>query len=170
MAWTPQKKLEPKHKDKTYIVSPWLLTWQDDNYYLVAYDELSSEMKHYRVDKIRNAAISDRTREGKEVYEALDIARFSSKNFGMYHGIDEVVTLSMPTYLSGVIIDRFGTDTPIKYLGGEKFSARINVCVSQQFFGWVFGLGKDVTIEGPEHVKNEYKAFLLGALKEYDLS
>lgn len=34
-----------------YVVSPWALTWDDENYYLVAYDAAAGIIKHYRVDK-----------------------------------------------------------------------------------------------------------------------
>ena len=32
------------------MVSPWALTWDDENYYLVGYEESSDMIKHYRVD------------------------------------------------------------------------------------------------------------------------
>ena len=170
MAWTPKKELVPKHEGKTNKVSPWLLVWADDNYYLVAFDSDAKAIRHYRVDKIRNASVLEQEREGRNIFEKMDLAGFSTKNFGMYHGEDETVTLEMPNELAGVIIDRFGVDTPIKYLGGDKFYARINVCVSQQFYGWLLGLGPGVLIKEPKSVAESYRTFLEEALGRYVLS
>ena len=49
--WTVQKTLSPKRNGAVYRVSPWALTWDDENYYLIAYDEAVDVIKHYRVDK-----------------------------------------------------------------------------------------------------------------------
>ena len=167
MIWTPEKKLVEKDEGKIREVSPWLLVWQDENYYLVGFDTNAGEIRHYRVDKIRDCEILELERTGKEKFESLDLAKYSSKNFGMYHGTDETVILELPTYLAGVIIDRFGVDTAIKYFGGDRFEARINVCVSQQFFGWVLGLGPEVRIKNPENVVKDYVAFLNQSLQGY---
>ena len=133
----------------------------------MGFDSDAGEIRHYRVDKIRDCQILNSERIGKEKFESLDLARYSSKNFGMYHGEDETVILELPAYLAGVIIDRFGVDTPIKYFGGDRFEARINVCVSQQFFGWVLGLGPEVRIKSPQNVVDDYKSFLDRALQGY---
>ena len=37
MTWNVEKKME-KHRDEPYTVSPWAMTWDDENYYLIAYD------------------------------------------------------------------------------------------------------------------------------------
>ena len=45
----PNKELKPKKNGAVYTVSPWSLTWDDANYYLIAYDADADCMKHYRV-------------------------------------------------------------------------------------------------------------------------
>ena len=42
----------PKKNGELYRVSPWALCWDDENYYLVAYDNAAKKIKHYRVDKM----------------------------------------------------------------------------------------------------------------------
>jgi hypothetical protein len=81
-----RKELHLKKDGAFYEISPWALTWDDENYYLVAYDDKAGIIKHYRV--------------------------------------------------------------------------HVLVSVSQQFFGWVTGVGCKMQIEGPENVRLEYKAYL----------
>ena len=50
--WTVKKELKLKKDGAFYVVSPWALTWDDENYYLVAYDAAAGIIKHYRVDEI----------------------------------------------------------------------------------------------------------------------
>ena len=76
-----------------YVVSPWALTWDDENYYLVAYDAAAEIIKHYRVDKMRDTEILEADRKGEESFKNFDLAAFAKKTFGMYGGVDAEVTL-----------------------------------------------------------------------------
>mgnify|MGYP002712796466 FL=1 len=58
--WDINKKLIPRHNDEFFEVSPWALTWDDENYYLIAYDEWDQKIKNYRVDKIGRASCRER--------------------------------------------------------------------------------------------------------------
>ena len=53
-----RKELVQKKNGAEYIVSPWALTWDDENYYMVGYEEASGKIKHYRVDKMQEIRIS----------------------------------------------------------------------------------------------------------------
>ena len=55
--WTVKKELKLKKNGAFYVVSPWALTWDDENYYLVAYDAAVGIIKHYRVDKMRDVML-----------------------------------------------------------------------------------------------------------------
>lgn len=51
--WNVDKKMELRHDGALYEVSPWALSWDDENYYLIAYDSKKKIIKHFRVDKKR---------------------------------------------------------------------------------------------------------------------
>ena len=44
---------------------------------------------------------------------------------------------------------------------------RAEVAVSRQFFGWLAGLGADVTIASPADVAGQYRDYLKEILKRY---
>mgnify|MGYP002236923389 CR=1 FL=1 len=69
-----------RRNGKVYEVSPWLLTWDDENYYLIAYDSEAGIIKHYRVDKMLKIELSVEKREGKEQFQHFDIAAYSKKH------------------------------------------------------------------------------------------
>ena len=64
--WNTKKEMELRKNGQLYEVSPWALLWEDENYYLVAFDTKSAQIKHYRVDKMLKIFCMDSAREGKE--------------------------------------------------------------------------------------------------------
>ena len=159
-ARTIEKEMELKKNGEFYEVSPFLLSWDDENYYLIAYDDEAEMIKHYRVDKMLKIKLSVDKREGKEQFEDFDIAAYSKKTFGMFAGKEETVTLRCDRTLTGVMIDRFGKDVAMRKMDENTVLARVNVAVSRQFFGWVTGLGNALKIEAPERVVDQYREYL----------
>lgn len=165
--WTVKKELKLKKNGAFYVVSPWALTWDDENYYLVAYDAAAGIIKHYRVDKMQHTEILETDRKGEQSFINFDLAAFAKKTFGMYGGVDAEVTLECKNGLAGVVIDHFGQDVWMIPQGETHFKAKVLVSVSSQFFGWITGIGSGMKIIGPEHVKQQYKEYLLNVLENY---
>lgn len=158
--WNVKKEKELRHNGATYVVSPWALTWDDENYYMIAYDDETDMLKHFRVDKMLKITVLDEPREGKNRFKSMDMAVYSKKMFGMFGGEEETVVLKCRNEMAGVIIDRFGTDVSMVKMDNEHFKVRVNIMVSPQFFGWLFSLGGGVTIIGPDEVAEQMKKAL----------
>jgi predicted DNA-binding transcriptional regulator YafY len=154
--WTVSKKQELRRNGAWYQISPWCLMWDDENYYLVAFDGL--KIKHYRVDKIIRLSISDIPREGKQQFREFNAAKYTKSLFGMYGGEMVHVTLEGQNHMVGVLIDRFGKDISIIPLDSEHFRAHVDVITSPHFFGWVTSLGDGIRITGPDTVLEEMKS------------
>ena len=153
-------ELVPRKNGAVYKVSPMILTWDDENYYLVAYDAEAEKIKHYRVDKIMNIQETKDPRKGKEVFRKFDLATFAKKTFGMYGGVDADITLRCENHLAGVVIDRFGSDTLLVPDGDTHFRAHVKVAVSHQFYGWVTAIGTGMEILSPADIRKEYTEYL----------
>lgn len=166
-SWTVSGKLELRNGGRIHYASPWALTWDDGNYYLVAYVEEYGEIRYYRVDKMRGVEVLDAERNGKEEFSDFDLALFAKKTFSMYHGHDEEVTLRCANSMAGVLIDRYGSDLMLMPDGKEHFRVRIPVSVSRQFFGWITGLGEGVEIVSPASAAEEYREYLKNILDMY---
>ncbi len=155
--WDLNKKLVPRKEGK-YEVSPWALIWDDENYYLIAYDPIADKIKHYRVDKMKNIESTDQKREGRSFFESLDMAAYSRMNFGMFGGEEIKVKLEVRNEMVGVILDRFGTDIAIRRGRDEGwFECNVDVAMSDQFLGWIFSLGTSVRVLGPWQVREKFR-------------
>lgn len=150
--WSPDKTRVLRHEGHLYDVSPWALTWDDENYYLIAYDSDAGDIRHYRVDKMLRITATGAPRDGFERFRDFDMAVYSSRTFGMFGGELELVTLDCLDELAGVVIDRFGQDVFITRHDGH-FETTVNVMVSPMFLSWVIGFGGRMRIVAPEHVK-----------------
>ena len=51
----------------------------------------------------------------------------------------------------------------------NHFSISVDVVVSQQFFGWVFALGKGVKIIGPESVVQQVNQEIKRLVEQYNM-
>lgn len=165
MDWTVSKELKPRKDGQYYEVSPYALIWAEERYYLVGYATNEGEIRHYRVDKIGKVTVLKEAREGMENPGAFDVAAYSNKVFGMYGGETESVTIAFPEKLIGVFIDRFGKEIDIRKRDKGYLSVRISVVLSGQFFGWLSGLGREVTILAPESINKQYCNYLKDILE-----
>ena len=165
--WNIKKEMELRHNGAWYHISPWGLSWDDENYYLVGYDSNVKQVKHYRVDKMLHIKISTENREGKEHFKKLNMADYTKKSFGMFGGKEQTVKLLVKNSLAGVIIDRFGKDVMMFPDKGNYFTVNVNVHVSRQFLGWVFSLGEDIKILGPDVVVEQMKMEGLRLMGQY---
>ena len=111
--WNVKKEQQLRHDGKLYKISPWGLMWDDENYYLVAYDSENDMIKHFRVDKMLKINITNDKRDGKECFKAFDMPKYTKSVFGMYGGKPERVKLTAKNEMAGVMIDRFGKDLNI---------------------------------------------------------
>jgi len=166
--WTTKVELRPKKNGAFYVVSPWRLTWDNENYYLIAYDEEAGKIKHYRVDKMQKMQILKTERIGREAFEAVNLTAFAKKTFGMFGGEDREVTLLCRNELAGVVIDRFGQDIWMVPEGTDHFKAKVMVTISPQFFGWVTGIGNKMKIAEPFDVQEEYKEYVKDIMRLYE--
>ncbi len=165
--WTMNKKLALRRNGAAYLVSPWALVWDDEFYYMVAYDHHSQEERHYRVDKMRNIEILEAEREGEKTAGSFDAADFGKRTFGMFTGETERVTLYGKRSLAGVVLDRFGRDVMLVPADEDHFRVTVEITTSPQFFGWLTGLGGEIKILRPERVRKAYADHIRSVLANY---
>ena len=164
--YTIDKNRSYMRNGEPYIASPYALLWNDNNYYLIAYED--GKIKHFRVDKMDSIKVlDDEEIDGIGAFDALKLDERSSKVFSMYGGEEERVTLRFRNHLTGVVIDRFGKDILMLKDGENHFTVSVAVEVSPQFYGWLCGLGKAVKIVSPDGVVEKMADYVAGIVEMY---
>ncbi len=154
ITYTKDKNKSFRHGGKRYRVSPFALLRDNENYYLVAFDDLTKTIKHYRVDRMDRLSPIDKTREGEEAFHLLDLGSYTTETFSMFNGKEQRVLLRFSDDLVDVAFDRFGKSIHIMDDEEGYFKFWASVVVSPQFYGWVFALGGKAVILEPASVRD----------------
>ena len=97
-----------------------------------------------------------------------DEGDYVEKTFSMYKGQQQTVRMRFVMSLYETVAEQFGSSASYYYNDEHHFTVLADVNISDQFYGWLCGLGKRVKIISPEYVANDYKAFLDKIRKMYD--
>ena len=170
LTYTITKEEAFRRNGTRYQVSPFALIYAEENYYLLAFDSKAQKFKHYRVDRMKNIQVSVNDREGIEQFKQIDMARYTTQTFSMFGGEAERLTLEFSNHLIGVVVDRFGKDIPIRKTNKEHFQISVDVVVSEQFFGWLFGLGTGARIVSPQSAAERMEKLLEDVRKKYEVA
>ncbi|MBQ7624917.1 MAG: WYL domain-containing protein [Clostridia bacterium] len=166
-SYTATKTRRFRKNGEYYTLSPYALLWEDENYYLLAWDNDARKMKHFRVDKMTDVTLTKSRREGRDEYSKLDITRYQNRVFGMYGGETRSVRINFDESIAGTVIDRFGRNVVISPEKDGSYSFTAEVGVSPTFFAWVSTFGGAVRITAPDDVKEQFKKHLKAALKAH---
>ena len=143
-----------------YVVNPLGLSWDDENYYLITYNEKYDDFAHYRVDRMTNINVEDEQMIANEKTKAFNVAEYCKLIFGMFDGSDERVELAVDNSLINIMIDRFGKDVMMYRLDDQNVRVIANIKSAGTFFGWLAQFGDLVRIDSPDNLRGEYIIFL----------
>jgi len=144
-----------------YSVSPYQLLINDGNYYLLAFDDRSKDMRTYRVDRMKDVSFTGDPREGEEAFKEIDLRTYTQRVFSMYGGEQKRVSIRFVNHLLDAVVDRFGTkDVKYTKVDDTHFSVSAKVEISDQFFGWLLGFGRKARLLSPDDVLDAFKAYI----------
>lgn len=148
-----KKALSPRRGGEAYIVSPLLLIYAEDHYYLIADHPSREGLAHYRLDKMEQVRALDEPAVPADA--TFDAAAYAKTVFSMAPAQQRWVHLSFDRQLIGTMLDRFGADVPVDQMDEWTYALFAPVCVSAPFFGWVFQFGGRVKILAPDDVREQ---------------
>ena len=157
-----------RHDGMRYILTPKALTWDDENYYLIAYDKDADKLKHFRVDKMESISVEEERADSTKAVDKFDLAVYTKQVFGMYGGDTVKVKLRFDNSLIGVVIDRFSDKVFIQPHNDGSFTMSAEVMLSPQFYGWLFSFGDKVKIVSPKAAVNGFGEWLDSVKAQYE--
>ncbi len=152
-----------RRKGSTYKVSPYKLLINEGNYYLLAFDDKSQDMRTYRIDRMKEVKVLTEPREGTELFSKIDMETYTRRVFSMFGGERKRVSIRFINPLLDTAVERFGTSPDVFYRQEDEkhFIVTADVEISNQFFAWVCGFGKKAKIINPTDSIADFKKFLL---------
>lgn len=148
-----------------YTVSPLSVAWNDEKYYLIAFDPDADALRHYRIDKMEQIDVEEKRCSSQS--ERFDSGSYTTKLFNMYGGEEQQVTLRFTKDLLGVAVDQFGKNAHLRPDDEDHFLLITDVMVSPQFFGFLFSLEDRVQLLAPTTCVERFKSSLQELQKLY---
>lgn len=147
MEYNQFKEKVYRNDGKAYRASPYKLYWNDDNYYLIGWDEKHDDVTVFRIDRMEEARTADsRFVEPPEDFKVED---YADKYFNMFDGEKVQVELEVRNDLMKYIIDKFGMDVETEAKTDTTFIARPIVRLSPTFYAWIFQFAGGVRVLSP---------------------
>ena len=152
--YNQRKEKVLKHGGEKYVFSPYVLIWNNDQYYAVGYSDKHECVTKFRVDRMTSLDVSSEHAVPKP--DDFDVSEFFEKEFSMLHGETCEVELLCENQLMDSIIDKFGTEVTTEEVDSEHFKATVNVELSGTFYGWVFASMGAMKILSPKEAINRF--------------
>lgn len=164
--YNTMKKRQLKHGGEPYLVSPYELVWESDNYYLVCFCHNHGTVVRYRVDRMAEvkmtdskiAAFSEEDKQQLDSYKSL---------YSMYGGEKRELRIQFDNTLMDVIIDRFGENIECIKNSENTFVLLCQVQIAPTFWGWLFQFGTKAKILEPYDVVKMARQALNDMLDQY---
>lgn len=155
------EKQTERRKGAKYIVSPYKLIINDGNYYLLAFDDNSQQIRTYRVDRMKAINRLGTPRDGAEAFAAIDMKTYTQRTFSMFGGERERVSIRFVSSLLDTAVERFGRyNVSYSRSDDHHFTVSADVEISDQFFGWLCGFGTKAKLFSPYTVVNDFTSYL----------
>ncbi len=148
-----------RKEKKQYVVNP-VATFIDDNqYYLICYDDKHKVLTQYRVDRMDNVTVLDEKITPNKMAEKGSLAEHKRQLFSMYGGKVEKVSLEISPSLVGMIYDKFGDRARLSK-NGDKIRCMVEVQASPMFIAWCCSYGENLKVLQPKSVVDSIKEHL----------
>lgn len=152
-----------KSDGRRYVMSPYTLAWEDENYYCIGYYEKYGNISNFRVDRMSDIKLSE---DDIIKDKSFKIADYQKKVFGMFRGENVKAKIRFDDSLVTVIMDKFGSDCTMKRYDKTSFYITRDINESPTFYAWLSTFGDKAEILSPQSLKDGMKAHLTAALSK----
>ncbi len=151
-----------------YVVSPYMLNWDNENYYLLChYERHGDKITPFRVDRMELIEIEEI--RAKKALPEYNLSQYSNQVFGMYFGESKPLKLRFSNELLNPVIDKFGRQISAYPNDENTFNVVLNINVSPNFYGWLMQFGNRACIVSPDSEREKFKEYVKSVYDLYDI-
>lgn len=154
------------HEGKPHEVTPLSITYAEGFYYLSAWDDGHKSIIEYRIDRMGSLELSQSPAAKDPAIDAYTYDTSDYVSFGRFRGNKMKVSLFVQEGKDEIVFDRFGEGIVFTKEVTGGMQVRVRVYVSEQFFGWIAGMGKTVQLVGSKSLVENYRDYLKQLLED----
>lgn len=151
------RKQQLRHNGEIYVVSPFQLVWENDNYYLVCYCQKHNDISRFRVDRMNSVSVIMSEPRKELTEEEEEQVENQQRLFGMYSGESAEVKIQFHNSLVNAVVDKFGVNVIRHPDSDDTFYITETVNIAPTFWGWLFQFGNQAKVLGPNSVIEKVK-------------
>jgi len=159
-----QKKFDYRRNEERYYVEPYALIWQNDLYYLIGKFQQTNEIRHYRLDRIREIEILEETFVKDKDFE---LQPYVDNTFHMYSGEELRMEIRFENSLINPIFDQFGMDVDVVEDGENHFILKTKAKLSDGLLSWILKWGKQAQVLSPDSLVEKVKTEIENMVMNY---
>src|SRR5699024_5134967 len=148
-----KKEFVHHREGSRYHVEPYALIWQNDFYYLIGVFQETNEIRHYRLDRIRDISVSETTFKKRD----FNLQEYVNQSFHMFAGEEMRIKIRFHNSLVNVVLDRFGQDADIREIDDVHFVLSTKAKLSDGLINWILTWGNRAKVLSPEHLVKRIK-------------
>jgi len=160
-----QKEFVYRREENLYYVEPYALIWQNDLYYLIGKFQETQEIRHYRLDRIRNINIIEETFVKEKGFE---LQPYVDNTFHMYSGEEVRMKIRFESGLINAIYDRFGMEVDVQEDGDEHFVLTTKAKLSDGLLSWILKWGRQAEVLSPDRLVDRVKEEVEHMIRNYE--
>lgn len=149
-----RKEFQMSREGNTYEVKPYGVVWNQEYYYLIAFEKDKQNIIHYRIDRMRDVVKLEKKWADET---GFNLKEYVAQLFHMYSGEKSNIAVEFDNHLINVVIDRFGLNASIKPIDDEKFLLEFEGIVSQGLVRWLLTWGADAKVIRPQQLVEDMK-------------
>ncbi len=160
-----RKEFDFRRDGEFYFVEPYALIWQNDLYYLIGKFQETKEIRHYRLDRIREISLLDETFKKEK---GFDLQPYVDNTFHMYSGEELHMKIRFDISLINAVFDRFGMDVDVREDGEEHFILNTKAKLSDGLISWILKWGSRATVLSPSLLVDRIKDETIKMVANYE--
>lgn len=153
-----------------YVVNPYALIWQNEQYYLIGNYDKYNDLSYYRLDRMKNLdTTGSASKPATDILGAnADIRIKEYVKTSLYHYGGEKIRLELfvQGYMVDDLVDYFGSELIFREQD-DGYLVTIDVMDSEGLYYWLLQYEKHVKVISPTSVKDKLLEKVKGILELY---
>lgn len=156
-----------ERKDSPVIISPYATLWAAGNYYILAKNEASDLLTHFRIDMLKDICLLE---TGVDmIFGGINPGQYAAAKIILKGETKEHYSITCPPSLWQEIADVFGTDAALLQKSGQwDSSLKVRIyTIPSQMRSFVMSHLTECEVTAPKRFRDEIQETVLAAYKMY---
>lgn len=146
------------------VISPYATMWASGNYYILAKQEDTDELTHYRIDYLKDIVILERGVD--MIFGGINPNQYAERFIFQRGESVERYDIECDKDLWNELAEKFGNSLTVIRSLDDKLCVKIK-CIPSTMREWVMAHSNKCEVTAPKHFRDEIQKMVMEAYKKY---